>query len=182
MNRYARRKLLSACKHVCVFRDIMSQIHNANYINDIKNHKHINKSRQQKNQFSAQLLLKRDFHQQRAPNPIRRIPPHSIGMKRRGQVGFEENVSGASGGIPARKKHKILAAHFSMRARKTKEAAAYATASFILAGGLGFEPRLTESESVVLPLDDPPSAGAGVFFKQACGRINRSAPAGRRVF
>ena len=25
-----------------------------------------------------------------------------------------------------------------------------------LAGGLGFEPRLTESESVVLPLDDPP--------------------------
>ena len=28
--------------------------------------------------------------------------------------------------------------------------------SNILAGGLGFEPRLTESESVVLPLDDPP--------------------------
>lgn len=27
----------------------------------------------------------------------------------------------------------------------------------VLAGGLGFEPRLTESESVVLPLDDPPS-------------------------
>ena len=26
----------------------------------------------------------------------------------------------------------------------------------IMAGGLGFEPRLTESESVVLPLDDPP--------------------------
>jgi hypothetical protein len=26
----------------------------------------------------------------------------------------------------------------------------------VLAGGLGFEPRLTESESVVLPLDDPP--------------------------
>ena len=25
-----------------------------------------------------------------------------------------------------------------------------------MAGGLGFEPRLTESESVVLPLDDPP--------------------------
>jgi hypothetical protein len=28
-----------------------------------------------------------------------------------------------------------------------------------LAGGLGFEPRLAESESAVLPLDDPPSAG-----------------------
>src|SRR5690606_25512844 len=28
--------------------------------------------------------------------------------------------------------------------------------AFCLAGGLGFEPRFTESESVVLPLDDPP--------------------------
>ena len=27
-----------------------------------------------------------------------------------------------------------------------------------MAGGLGFEPRLAESESAVLPLDDPPSA------------------------
>ena len=27
----------------------------------------------------------------------------------------------------------------------------------LLAGGQGFEPWLTESESVVLPLDDPPS-------------------------
>ena len=27
----------------------------------------------------------------------------------------------------------------------------------LVAGGRGFEPRLTESESVVLPLDDPPS-------------------------
>ena len=27
---------------------------------------------------------------------------------------------------------------------------------FFLAGGLGLEPRLTESESAVLPLDDPP--------------------------
>ena len=26
-----------------------------------------------------------------------------------------------------------------------------------MAGGLGFEPRLTESESAVLPLDDPPN-------------------------
>lgn len=26
-----------------------------------------------------------------------------------------------------------------------------------LVGGLGFEPRLAESESAVLPLDDPPS-------------------------
>ena len=27
-----------------------------------------------------------------------------------------------------------------------------------LVGGLGFEPRLAESESAVLPLDDPPNA------------------------
>ncbi len=38
-----------------------------------------------------------------------------------------------------------------------------------MAGGLGFEPRLTESESVVLPLDDPQSHGRrsvarAVFF------------------
>jgi hypothetical protein len=26
-----------------------------------------------------------------------------------------------------------------------------------VAGGLGFEPRLAESESAVLPLDDPPT-------------------------
>lgn len=30
-----------------------------------------------------------------------------------------------------------------------------------LAGGLGFEPRLMESESIVLPLDDPPACEAG---------------------
>gem|GEM_PF-1896963 len=29
--------------------------------------------------------------------------------------------------------------------------------SYQLAGGRGFEPRLTDPESVVLPLDDPPS-------------------------
>ena len=31
----------------------------------------------------------------------------------------------------------------------------------MLAGGLGFEPRLAESESAVLPLDDPPSSWCG---------------------
>ena len=30
----------------------------------------------------------------------------------------------------------------------------------VLAGGLGFEPRLAESESAVLPLDDPPTKRA----------------------
>src|SRR4249919_336729 len=28
---------------------------------------------------------------------------------------------------------------------------------WLVAGGLGFEPRLTESETAVLPLDDPPT-------------------------
>lgn len=32
----------------------------------------------------------------------------------------------------------------------------------IMAGGLGFEPRLTESESVVLPLNYPPPCAASV--------------------
>jgi hypothetical protein len=31
---------------------------------------------------------------------------------------------------------------------------------FYLAGGQGFEPRLTASEAVVLPLDDPPKGGS----------------------
>ncbi len=43
----------------------------------------------------------------------------------------------------------------SPRAHKNEKARARRAHSF-LAGGLGFEPRLTESESVVLPLDDPP--------------------------
>ena len=40
-------------------------------------------------------------------------------------------------------------------APEKKKGVAFAT-PFFLVGGLGFEPRLTESESVVLPLDDPP--------------------------
>ena len=51
-----------------------------------------------------------------------------------------------------------------------------------LAGGLGFEPRQAESESAVLPLDDPPKPGENPFgtarldqpaapFKDAFGRL-----------
>ena len=48
----------------------------------------------------------------------------------------------------------------------------------VLAGGLGFEPRLTESESVVLPLDDPPSgAGMGRRPGASGGRILVGMPA-----
>ena len=39
---------------------------------------------------------------------------------------------------------------------KTKPA--FRRVPFSLAGGLGFEPRLEESESSVLPLDDPPNS------------------------
>src|SRR5690606_19130097 len=46
---------------------------------------------------------------------------------------------------------------FSILVPKPKQKGPDLRALFILAGGLGFEPRLTESESVVLPLDDPPS-------------------------
>ena len=36
-----------------------------------------------------------------------------------------------------------------------------------MAGGLGFEPRLTESESAVLPLDDPPNVRTHTNYKAA---------------
>ena len=36
-----------------------------------------------------------------------------------------------------------------------------AAGSCFMAGGLGFEPRLEESESSVLPLDDPPNSVEG---------------------
>jgi hypothetical protein len=47
-----------------------------------------------------------------------------------------------------------------------------------VAGGLGFEPRLAESESAVLPLDDPPpfpDADQGDGFYNLC-RILQSVP------
>ena len=47
-----------------------------------------------------------------------------------------------------------------------------------LAGGLGFEPRLAESESAVLPLDDPPRIGGlGVIAGWGLGRKSSHAPA-----
>jgi hypothetical protein len=56
----------------------------------------------------------------------------------------------AAGMVQPKSNHYIYQkkTHFYARraARKLKK----------VAGGLGFEPRLTESESVVLPLDDPP--------------------------
>ena len=39
-----------------------------------------------------------------------------------------------------------------------------------MAGGLGFEPRLTESESAVLPLDDPPRATGPMLTLGELGR------------
>ena len=40
-----------------------------------------------------------------------------------------------------------------------------------LAGGLGFEPRLAESESAVLPLDDPPKSREKIQEKR--GKLKR---------
>ena len=42
------------------------------------------------------------------------------------------------------------------RPQPKQKRARWMRARFCLAGGLGFEPRLAESESAVLPLDDPP--------------------------
>src|SRR5690348_18429121 len=43
--------------------------------------------------------------------------------------------------------------------------------SLRLAGGLGFEPRQAESESAVLPLDDPP-AGEGTYSPKPLRLVN----------
>jgi hypothetical protein len=37
-----------------------------------------------------------------------------------------------------------------------------------MAGGLGFEPRLAESESAVLPLDDPPTGSNVELDRRPC--------------
>src|SRR5689334_6648080 len=63
-----------------------------------------------------------------------------------------------------------------------------------LAGGLGFEPRLAESESAVLPLDDPPPPGCAAqarimrrvgltstFSRDWVGPERPAAPAGARL-
>ena len=42
-----------------------------------------------------------------------------------------------------------------------------------LAGGLGFEPRFSESESDVLPLDDPPFTRVLAEFHSSRGRLGR---------
>lgn len=51
------------------------------------------------------------------------------------------------------------------------EKAAIKAASFILAGGEGFEPPLAESESAVLPLDDPPM-GSNASGSKSCRQIS----------
>ncbi len=48
-----------------------------------------------------------------------------------------------------------------------------------MAGGLGFEPRLAESEFAVLPLDDPPSAAAGDAVERARTRYHNQMPVSR---
>src|SRR6185312_13203517 len=67
----------------------------------------------------------------------------------------------------------IRAVHGYTRAAKKSPAQGGA---LWLAGGLGFEPRLTESESAVLPLDDPPriaAAHAGGDSPRPCGIRSR---------
>lgn len=47
-----------------------------------------------------------------------------------------------------------------------------------MAGGLGFEPRLAESESAVLPLDDPPAGARRAVYGARIGLVRRE----RRTF
>jgi hypothetical protein len=46
----------------------------------------------------------------------------------------------------------------------------------LLAGGLGFEPRQAESESAVLPLDDPPKPGSRRAFRALAFPVGRLGP------
>jgi hypothetical protein len=48
----------------------------------------------------------------------------------------------------------------------------------ILAGGAGFEPALTESESVVLPLDEPPISRISLYYEK---EIKIKKPAGNWI-
>ena len=47
----------------------------------------------------------------------------------------------------------------------------------LLAGERGFEPRLTESESVVLPLDDSPALRYRAFYSTAERKVGGVSPA-----
>ena len=60
--------------------------------------------------------------------------------------------------------------------------ARYKRALFDLAGGPGFEPGLTESESVVLPLDDPPFKAVASGKSQVARNGCDSALANRGAF
>lgn len=48
--------------------------------------------------------------------------------------------------------------------------------TYSVAGGLGFEPRQAESESAVLPLDDPPKPGPGEPSGVAGARVIAAGP------
>ena len=61
----------------------------------------------------------------------------------------------ANVGTAGRRYYAVFVAAKALGKRADK--AAYEKQAIKLAGGLGFEPRLAESESAVLPLDDPPT-------------------------
>ena len=56
---------------------------------------------------------------------------------------------------PGFRRHR-LATQIPRRGDHSRDRKYLIQLSIRLAGGLGFEPRLAESESAVLPLDDPP--------------------------
>ncbi len=51
-----------------------------------------------------------------------------------------------------------------------------ATQNKEMAGGLGFEPRLVESESTVLPLDDPPVKNTTEKIRRRTGSAHKTEP------
>ena len=61
---------------------------------------------------------------------------------------------------------KLMSRHWASQKRATSKCH-FSKCLILLAGGPGFEPRLTESESAVLPLNYPPTAASGASFARA---------------
>ncbi len=71
---------------------------------------------------------------------------------------------------------------FSCRTFKPNKEGPLVAGPLYLAGGPGFEPGLTESESVVLPLDDPPIKAVASGKSQVARCAGDNTPATRAAF
>ncbi len=92
-----------------------------------------------------------------------RVPPHGVAFARQtraqgGSIDRPVASYGLRAAVPIADRFFVPVPTWCRRHFRRSRALGH---NFLkrLAGGLGFEPRLAESESAVLPLDDPPPAG-----------------------